>query len=168
MKTLFFINGPMGVGKTAICSKLLRRLEAAAYLDGDWCWNINPFRVTEETKAMVVDNITAVLSRFLSCPELNYIIFSWVMHQPEIAQTILGRLDLTETNVKQYTLLCTESTLQTRIEQDIHAGLRSGDVLERSLNYLPLYDQQNTTKIMTDDLSLDEIVDQILHKEGNL
>lgn len=168
MKTLFFINGPMGVGKTAICGKLLRRLEAAAYLDGDWCWNLNPFRVTEETKAMVMDNITAVLSRFLSCPELDYIIFSWVMHQPEIAQTILRRLDLTETNVKQYTLLCTESTLRARIEQDIHAGLRSGDVLERSLNYLPLYDQQNTTKIMTDDLSLDEIVDQILHKEGNL
>ena len=116
---------------------------------------------------MVMDNITAVLSRFLACPELDYIIFSWVMHQPEIAQTILGRLDLSETNVSQYTLLCTKSTLQNRIEQDIRGGLRSGDVLERSLNYLPLYDQQNTTKIMTDGLSLDEIADQILHKEGN-
>lgn len=167
MKTLFFINGPMGVGKTAVCGRLLRRLEASAYLDGDWCWNINPFRVTDETKAMVMDNITAVLSRFLACPELDCIIFSWVMHQPEIAQTILGRLDLSETNVRQYTLLCTESTLQNRIEQDIHGGLRSGDVCEHSLNYLPLYDQQNTTKIMTDNLSLDEIVDQILHKEGS-
>lgn len=167
MKTLFFINGSMGVGKTAVCSKLLRRLESSAYLDGDWCWNINPFRVTDETKAMVMDNITAVLSRFLACPELDYIIFSWVMHQPETAQTILGRLDLSETNVRKYTLLCTESTLRNRIEQDIHDGLRSGDVLERSLNYLPLYDRQNTVKIMTDDLSLDEIADQILHKEGN-
>lgn len=167
MKTLFFVNGPMGVGKTAVCRKLLRRLESSAYLDGDWCWNINPFRVTDETKTMVMDNITAILSRFLACPELDYTIFSWVMHQPEIAQTILGRLDLSETNVKQYTLLCTESTLQKRIEQDIHDNLRSMDVLERSLNYLPLYDRQNTIKIMTDDLSLDEIVNQILHKEGN-
>lgn len=167
MKTLLFINGPMGVGKTAVCSKLLHRLEASAYLDGDWCWNINPFRATDETKAMVIDNITAVLSRFLACPELNYIIFSWVMHQPEIAQTILSRLDLSGTNVSQYTLLCTESTLKSRIERDIHDALRNRDVLERSLNYLPLYDQQNTTKIMTDNLSLDEIVDQILHKEGN-
>lgn len=167
MKTLFFINGPMGVGKTAVCSKLLRRLESSAYLDGDWCWNINPFRVTDETKAMVMDNIAAVLSRFLACPELDHIIFSWVMHQPEIAQTILGRLDLSETNVRKYTLLCTGSTLRNRIEQDIHDGLRSRDVLERSLNYLPLYDRQDTVKIMTDDLSLDEIADQILHKEGD-
>lgn len=167
MKTLFFINGPMGVGKTAVCRKLLRRLEASAYLDGDWCWSINPFRVTDETKAMVMDNITAVLSRFLACPELNNVIFSWVIHRPEIARAILGRLDLRETHVRQYTLLCTGPTLQNRIEQDIHAGLRSGDVLKRSLIYLPLYDQQNTIQIMTDDLSPDEIVDQILHKEGN-
>ena len=167
MKTLFFINGPMGVGKTAVCKRLLYRLKASAYLDGDWCWDINPFRVTDETKAMVMDNITAVLSRFLTCPELEYIIFGWVMHQPETAQAILGRLDLVETDVRQYTLLCTESTLRNRIEQDIHDGLRSRDVLERSLRYLPLYSRQTTTKIMTDGLSPDEAADQILCKEGN-
>ena len=78
----------MGVGKTAVSQKLLERLAPSAYLDGDWCWKINPFRVTDETKAMVLDNITAVLSRFLACPELDYVIFSWVMHQPEIAGSI--------------------------------------------------------------------------------
>ena len=165
MKTLFFINGPMGAGKTTVCKKLLSRLGASAYLDGDWCWNINPFRVTDETKAMVLDNITAMLSRFLACPELDYIIFGWVMHQPEIAQTILGRLDLCETDVRQYTLLCTGTTLQNRLEKDIRNGLRNSDVLKRSLDYLPLYDQQNTIKIITDVLSPDEIADQILHKE---
>lgn len=165
MKTLFFINGPMGAGKTTVCKKLLGRLGASAYLDGDWCWNINPFRVTDETKAMVLDNITAMLSRFLACPELDYIIFGWVMHQPETAQTILGRLDLCETDVRQYTLLCTGTTLQNRLEKDIRNGLRNSDVLKRSLDYLPLYDQQNTIKIITDVLSPDEIADQILHKE---
>lgn len=73
MKTLLFINGPMGVGKTAVCRALLERLTPSVYLDGDWCWNINPFQVTNETKSMAFDNITAMLSRFLASPELNYV-----------------------------------------------------------------------------------------------
>ena len=67
MKTLIFINGPMGVGKSVVCKALLERLTPGVYLDGDWCWNMNPFQVTDETRAMVLDNITAMLSRFLAC-----------------------------------------------------------------------------------------------------
>lgn len=150
MKTLIFINGPMGVGKTAVCRVLLERLTPGVYLDGDWCWNMNPFQVTDETKSMVIDNITALLSRFLACSELDYVIFGWVMHRPEIVQSILERLKLNGVKVFRYTLLCSEQTLRQRIERDIQAGVRSRDVLERSLAYLPLYDSQDTVKIMTD------------------
>ena len=167
MKTLIFVNGPMGVGKTAVSQKLLERLAPSAYLDGDWCWKINPFRVTDETKAMVLDNITAVLSRFLACPELDYVIFSWVMHQPEIAGSILERLDLAQTKVCRYTLLCSESTLRRRIVQDIQAGLRNSGAMEHSLSYLPLCASQDTFKIMTDELSPEEIAAQIIGGEGN-
>lgn len=37
MKTLYFISGPMGVGKTAVSRELLRTLPRCAFLDGDWC-----------------------------------------------------------------------------------------------------------------------------------
>lgn len=153
MKTLIFVNGPMGVGKTAVCRELLKRLEPGVYLDGDWCWNMSPFRVTEETKEMVLDNITAMLSRFLTCPELDYVIFGWVMHQPEISQNILARLELLNVKVFCYTLLCSELTLRRRIEADIRAGWRGADVLEKSLSYLPLFEEQDTIKIMTDGLT---------------
>lgn len=168
MKTLILVNGPMGVGKTTVCKKLLAQLEPSVYLDGDWCWNINPFRVTDETKAMVMDNIAAMLSRFLACPELDYIIFGWVMHQPEIAQSILARLELDSVKVRQYTLLCSMATLRQRIGLDVRAGLRDETVLERSLNYLSLYEEQNTIKIMTDGLSSEEIAHQIVCREVNL
>ena len=75
MKSLIFVNGPMGVGKTTVCQKLLKRLKPGVYLDGDWCWHMEPFRVTDATRTMVMDNITAMLSRFLTCAELDYIIF---------------------------------------------------------------------------------------------
>lgn len=168
MKTLIFVNGPMGVGKSAVCRNLLQLLEPSVYLDGDWCWNMNPFQVTDETRAMVLDNISAVLSRFLACPELDYIIFGWVMHQPEIAQGILTRLDLDDAGVQQYTLLCSEATLRRRMEQDIRAGQRTVDVLERSLSYLSLYTAQSTVKIMTDHMCPKQIAQRIAEqsKEG--
>jgi len=163
VKTLLTINGPMGVGKTVVCQKLLKRLTPGVYLDGDWCWNMNPFLVTDETKAMVLDNIAAMLSRFLACPELDYVIFGWVMHQPEIAQSILKRLNLKNITVRQYTLLCSEDTLRGRVLQDVRAGLRDIGGLERGIAYLSLYSRQNTIKIMTDGLSPDMIAEQIVH-----
>lgn len=162
MKTLIFINGPMGVGKTVVCRALLERLTPGVYLDGDWCWNMNPFQVTDETKSMVLDNITAALSRFLACPELDYVIFGWVMHQPEIAQSIFDRLKLHGVKVFQFTLLCSEQSLHQRIEADIQASVRRRDALERSISYLPLYGSQDTVKIMTDGRSVQETAETIV------
>ena len=153
MRTLALVNGPMGVGKSAVCRALLERLQPGAYLDGDWCWMTRPFRVTEESRAMVLDNITALLGRFLRSPELEYVIFGWVMHREEIAEGILARLDLAGVQVARYTLLCRPDTLRRRIEGDIAAGLRDAESVERSLAYLPLYAGQSTVKVMTDDLT---------------
>ena len=161
MKTLIFINGPMGVGKSAVCRELLERLQPGAWLDGDWCWMMRPFQVTEETKAMVMDNITAVLSRFLKSPALDYVIFSWVMQHEEIAKGLLSRLDLENIAVRRYTLLCSPKILRERIAGDVAAGLRTPDAVERGLSYLPLYEGQDTVNIMTDRMSPAETADRL-------
>ena len=41
MKTLYLVGGPMGVGKTSVCQLLKRRLDRCAFLDGDWCWDMD-------------------------------------------------------------------------------------------------------------------------------
>ena len=94
MKRLILVGGPMGVGKSAVCRALMERLSRCLYLDGDWCWNMRPFSVTEETRALVLDNICSVLARDLRCPELDHVIFGWVLHQQETIDTILSRLPL--------------------------------------------------------------------------
>lgn len=43
----------MGVGKTTVCLELKKILYNSVFLDGDWCWDANPFQVTDETKRMV-------------------------------------------------------------------------------------------------------------------
>lgn len=46
------INGTMGVGKTATSRELQKMLNNCVFLDGDWCWDMQPFIVNEETKRM--------------------------------------------------------------------------------------------------------------------
>ena len=84
MKRLIFINGTMGAGKTTVCQELKKLLPPCAFLDGDWCWDMEPFLVTEETKAMVQENIVFLLRRFLACSAYENVIFCWVMHRQEI------------------------------------------------------------------------------------
>lgn len=75
MKRLFLINGTMGVGKTATGKELLDLLPNCAFLDGDWCWDMNPFVVNQETKSMVEDNIVYILNNFLKCSVYENIVF---------------------------------------------------------------------------------------------
>ena len=43
MKRLILIGGPMGVGKTAVGRALRNQIPNSVFLDGDWCWDANPF-----------------------------------------------------------------------------------------------------------------------------
>ena len=49
----------MGVGKTTTCKELSKKLQNSVWLDGDWCWMINPFVVNEENKRLVINNINS-------------------------------------------------------------------------------------------------------------
>ena len=93
MKQLILINGTMGAGKSAVSNQLLRLLAPSVYLDGDWCWNMNPFVANGENKAMVLDNIAYLLRSFLSNSGYQYVIFCWVIHQEEIFEEIFSRLE---------------------------------------------------------------------------
>ena len=65
MKKLIIINGTMGVGKTTTCLELQKLIPKNVFLDGDWCWNMNPFVVNHETKTMVISNIVFLIDNFI-------------------------------------------------------------------------------------------------------
>ena len=162
MKRLILIGGPMGVGKTTVCKELMERLAPAAFLDGDWCWYMSPFLVNDETKAMVKDNITAVLDRYLQSPELENVIFGWVLHEQEILDELLSRLHTNGVDVKVVTLMCTEKTLRQRLQRDVLTGLREKSVIERAVDRLACCEKLPYTKIWTDGLSVGEVVGRVL------
>ena len=149
-KTLYLVGGSMGVGKTATCRLLERMLPACAFLDGDWCWEMHPFTVTDETKAMVLDNICHLLNNFLACSAYENIVFCWVMHEQSILDTILSRLRAEGTRVVAVSLTCEPAELERRLQRDIDAGLRAPDVLSRALERLTHYnDTLKTHKLDT-------------------
>ena len=76
MKTLYLIGGTMGVGKTTVCQLLKKKLPKSVFLDGDWCWDADPFVVTPEIKEMILDNIRHLLNNFLHCSVYENIIFA--------------------------------------------------------------------------------------------
>lgn len=147
MKRLYLIGGPMGVGKTTVCRELQKRLEGSVFLDGDWCWDARPFQVTEETKAMVTENICFLLNNFLRCSAYDHVVFCWVLHRQAILDGLLSRLNLENCQVRAVSLLASPEALTARIEADIRAGRRDQMALERSLAYLPLYDALDTEKL---------------------
>ncbi len=161
MKNLIFLNGTMGAGKSTVGRILRDLLAPCAFLDGDWCWDMSPFLVTDETKEMVQKNIITVLQNFLDCSVYQNIVFCWVMQQDSIALGLLDRLRLGDTKVFRFTLDVSELVLRDRLEKDVQAGLRTADVIERSVARLPLYNNLKTVKIPTDYLTPEQAAHQI-------
>lgn len=165
MKTLYLIGGTMGVGKTAVCQQLKVDLPNSVFLDGDWCWDANPFQVTEETKAMVTDNICYLLNNFLRCSAYENIIFCWVMHEQFIIDYIVERLNTENCNVKCISLMTDDATLRKRLEEDVNAGIRTEDVIERSIARISKYQNLDTIKIDTVNKTIQQVADEIIHTE---
>ena len=163
MKDLYLIGGAMGIGKTAVGQQLKRDLLNSVFLDGDWCWDADPFLVTEETKAMVLENICCLLNNFLRCTACDHVIFCWVMHQQEIIDAILSRLNAENCRVHCLSLVCRPDVLEKRLQGDIAEGVRTPDILEKSLSYLPLYGALHTEKVDTSELSVQQAADLIAH-----
>ncbi|MBR5284890.1 MAG: AAA family ATPase [Clostridia bacterium] len=162
MKTLYLIGGTMGVGKTTVCRQLKQDLPNSVFLDGDWCWDASPFQVTEETKAMVEDNICHLLNNFLHCSVYENVIFCWVMHQQSIIDGILQKLDTRNCRVQSISLMVDEDTLRQRLMKDVQQGTRTADVIDRSLPRIPMYRQLDTIKIDTVGKTVQMVADEIM------
>lgn len=160
-KRLFLIGGTMGVGKSAVCRQLNRDMPESVFLDGDWCWNADPFQVTEETKRMVLDNICHLLNNFLRCTAYKTVIFCWVMDRQEILDAILNALDRAHCETICVSLLADEADLTERILADVSQGIRRAEDVERSAARLPLYRELNTIKIHTSGKSIQTVSQEI-------
>lgn len=162
MKNIFLIGGTMGVGKTTTCQIIKNKLNNSVLLDGDWCWDMHPFQVTEETKQMVEDNICFLLNNFIKCSAYENIVFCWVMHEQTIIDKIVSRLDIVNSKVHLISLICSEQALEARLRKDVDAGIRAEDAIRRSMERIPLYEKLNTIKVDVSKLVPEQAADFII------
>lgn len=162
MKNIYLIGGTMGVGKTTTCRIMKQKLENSVFLDGDWCWDMHPFQVTDETKQMVIGNICFLLNSFMKCSAFENIVFCWVMHEQGIIDEILSHLDTTGFRVHLISLVCDKQALQARLGKDVDAGIRTEDIVRKSVERIPLYEVLGTVKVDVSKRSPEQAADFII------
>ena len=133
MKNLIFINGTMGAGKSAVSRELKKILAPSFFLDGDWCWDMEPFAPGAAEHALVLSNIAFLLNNYLAFDGRGNVIFCWVMHKRAVVEDLLARLDLSGARFFLFTLVVSEAELTRRLSRDVERGLRDSGIVERSL-----------------------------------
>lgn len=157
MKKLIIINGTPGVGKSTVSKLLNQQIENSAWLDGDWCWMMNPFIVNEENKAMVESNIYHHLNNYLKNSSLKVIIFSWVIGHDQLMDKIISNIDIGSEHTYKITFMCDNDILRQRLLIDGRSEERIKNSIDRQKNYHLM----NTIKIDTSKLSVEETVKEI-------
>ncbi|MGN1078697.1 MAG: AAA family ATPase [Alphaproteobacteria bacterium] len=128
------------------------------FLDGDWCWDMVPFTVSEKSKKMVIGNIVYLLNSFLKNPFSETVLFCWVLPDEAIINEITDKLTETSFSKIRISLICSPEILVQRLKQ--RENIKK-ETIERSLAYLPKYQNMNTLKINTDRLSAGQTARQI-------
>ena len=131
MKKLIIVTGTHGIGKGETCKQLYRTIDRSVWLDGNWCWKMNPWNFDEECKLMVEDNITHLIKNYLGNSNIDTIVFSWAIHNEEVLTKICENLADIEHEEYMYTMICDPVELSSRmtvknyIRPDIDASLES-------------------------------------------
>ena len=154
MKKLILISGSPCVGKTTVGLHLFKQYNNSAYLDGDWCWCVNPFSVKDTRIRNGDKSMSFVLSNYLSS-EFDYVFFSSVvLTDPKIRESILNDITATDYKVIGFTLTCSEETLAKRHRQ-------RGDHGAPSFHWLHLPPYPTDIVINTDNLSVSQIAEKL-------
>ncbi|MDD4679721.1 MAG: AAA family ATPase [Clostridia bacterium] len=151
---LIIISGSPCVGKTTVADKLFQSYENSAYLDGDWCWCINPFSLSDPRLRNGDKSMSFVLSNYLNS-DFDYVIFSSVVVMYEsIRKPILEDITARDFDIIGFTLTCSEETLAERHKN-------RGDENEVSFHWLHLPLYPGDYVVNTEGKTVEQIVDEI-------
>ena len=150
-KKLILISGSPCVGKTAVGTRLFESYDNSSYLDGDWCWCVHLFSVTDSRLRNGDRSMSFVLSNYLDS-DFEYVFFtSVVLTNPMIRERILKGITAKNYEVISFMLTCSEETLKKRHD-------RRGDQGETNYYWLHLPPCPGDVVVDTDKKSIWDIV----------
>ena len=96
------------------------------------------------------------------CDAYENIIFCWVMHEQGIIDGILSELEAGNCLVHTISLVCDLEELRKRLQKDIEAGIRSEDVIQRSIARIGMYEELDTEKIDVTHITPEQTAEKII------
>ena len=166
MKQLIVIIGPNGVGKSTTAKSIVSQHERCAYVDSDWCRAMNPFEFTNITKQTVIENIYCLLCNYLTCEEIDTVVFTYGWHgvRKEIYEKVIDKLknDGIEFNENIVVLKCS-------MEENIRRAIEDGRDMPRIKRGIEMtfsfYDKYNYPCIDTTEMEPSKVANLIIAKE---
>ena len=153
-KKLILISGSPCVGKTAVGTRLFESYDNSAYLDGDWCWGVHPFSITDSRLRNGDRSMSFVLSNYLDL-DFEYVFFtSVVLTDRQIRENILNGITGKGYETIGFTLTCSDETLKKRHD-------RRGDPGETNYFWLHLPPCPGDIVIDTDGKSVREAANEM-------
>jgi len=153
-KKLILISGSPCVGKTAVGDQLFESYDNSAYLDGDWCWCVHPFSVTDSRLRNGDKSMSFVLSNYLDSG-FEYVFFtSVVLTDAGLREGILNGITAGEYQTIAFTLTCSEETLKKRHD-------KRGDKGETNYYWLHLPPYPGDIIIDTEGKTIREVVKEM-------
>ena len=170
MKQLIVIIGPNGVGKTTTARKIVEQYKNVAYVDSDWCRVMNPFVFSESTKETIVENIYCLLRNYLSCSDVNKVVFTYGWHgeRKEIYERIMEKLknEPIEFKLTIIILKCSKDINIKRAILDGRDEVRIKRGMEMTFSF---YDNFDYPCIDTTDMTPSTVAQQIVNMvESNI
>ena len=110
-----------------------------------------------------MENICFLLNQFIRCSAYENIIFCWVMHEQAIIDEILSKLDIEHCLVHIISLICGADELRKRLQKDVDAGIRSEDVIQRSIARVGLYEDLDTEKIDVSHITAGQAAESVIN-----
>ncbi len=163
MKQLIVVVGPNGVGKTTAAKKIIERYENVAYVDSDWCRVISPFAFTESTKETITENIFCLLRNYLSCNDVNRVVFTYAWHgeRKAVFEKVMEKLN-NEPIAFMLTIIilkCSKDENLKRAIQDGRDEIRIKRGMEMTFSY---YDNFDYPCIDTTNMTPTAVAQQII------
>ena len=153
-RKLILISGSPCVGKTAVGTRLFESYDNSAYLDGDWCWCVHPFSVTDQRLRNGDRSMSFVLSNYLESG-FEFVFFTSVLlTDVKIRENILNGITARDYETIAFTLTCSEETLKKRHD-------KRGDNDETNYYWLHLPSFPGDIVIDTDNKRIREVVKEM-------
>lgn len=87
------------------------------------------------------------------------------MHEQGIIDEIIAKLETENCLVQTFSLICDADSLRKRLQKDIDAGIRSADVIQRSIARIGLYEELDTKKIDVSHITSEQAAERIINEK---